>query len=375
VQAEASTDDGLLVYARQFPATGDSALCVTDPQGTRTAILRLFDEQSVYEPVWAPDGNRIAFQRENEIVITNLDGTEESVVAEGIHPSWSPDGSQLAFERDGEVNVINSDATNQRVIGPGRDPDWSPDGSRLVFDRFPDPYATDGPEGELSTMDLSGDDVVDLGYGMGAAWSPDGTQLAYKDQSYWSTVLEVMSADGTARHTIVNGQYGGARPGSPSWSPDGTRIVYAQGAALMMINADGTDPHVVVHRGGEADWGAGPTDTSKVWDGPSCDQEVPRLFVSLRLHGHLFARGKVWTNDVDRCKVSGITVSVWRRSDSGLSFAGTDRTDEQGRYSMELRVQRRAGPRADRPGRYRAHLNAVASDCKRSTSHWKVHRH
>ena len=80
-----------------------------------------------YEPVWSPDGERIAFvsSRDDnfEIYVMNADGSEPANLtnnsADDYSPAWSPDGKYIAFvsKRDGnrdgnrEIYVMKADGS------------------------------------------------------------------------------------------------------------------------------------------------------------------------------------------------------------------------------------------------------------------------
>jgi Tol biopolymer transport system component len=127
------------------------------------------------EPVYSPDGTKVAFIRALAPFVNNPDAGGESPsdcslwigdVATGevtqitsnsnppcdreYFPHWSPDGSQLTYWRnpyaEGQptgtaVYTINADGTNeQRLTDPAMfagDPDWSPDGEWIVFSTYP----------------------------------------------------------------------------------------------------------------------------------------------------------------------------------------------------------------------------------------------
>jgi len=102
------------------------------------------------DPVWSPDGSRIAFREWSSndmanICVINVDGsghrclTDDQV--ENGTPAWSPDGEWLAFRspRGGipAIDLIPVDGETRRSlitgVSPKGDPVWSPDGWRLAF--------------------------------------------------------------------------------------------------------------------------------------------------------------------------------------------------------------------------------------------------
>jgi TolB protein len=102
------------------------------------------------DPVWSPDGRRIAFVRRNTrlgVYVINADGsgvrnlTPKPMGAAYAAPTWSPDGRTIAFagERDGnsEIYLMNADGSGQRnlTLDPAYDgdPGWSPDGTKITF--------------------------------------------------------------------------------------------------------------------------------------------------------------------------------------------------------------------------------------------------
>ena len=55
-------------------------------------------------------------------------------------PAWSPDGQQIAFVRDQQIQKMNADGSAQRRLtrsdNPEQSPAWSPDGKRIAFVRW-----------------------------------------------------------------------------------------------------------------------------------------------------------------------------------------------------------------------------------------------
>lgn len=230
-------------------------------------------------PSWSPDGRRLAFQVPScldwslppytncdDIWVVNADGRGLSPVTsyEWVHdqdPVWSPDGSRIAFVRfvhgpDQSYLVVAdvdppSELWSEAVLSvwhPYSHAAWSPDGSQIAF-------TCEGPaprwEFDLCAVPSS----RDLGYTSGGtgsvqrittgtsvdsdpAWSPDGTRIAFttdREASGGPHVALVLT-DGTGYEPLVGGQ-------DPAWSPDESRIVFVGGAdapGLHIMNPDGT---------------------------------------------------------------------------------------------------------------------------------------
>ena len=184
----------------------------------------------------SPDGLRIAFMamdgdqtNPRSIYVARFDGvtiTNPRFIWRGMDPVWSPDGSKLAFTSkdtpsysllNGSIHVIDPDGSHQVMLtlpserlGDARRPAWSPDGSKIAFySEFPDTHKKD-----LFIMNSDGSNVVKL------------TESSSDDSSW---------------------------PDNPSWSPDGHKIGFLEYAkkngiitsSIYMIDLDGTDQTLI----------------------------------------------------------------------------------------------------------------------------------
>jgi len=121
-------------------------------------------------------------------------------------------------------------------------PVWSPDGSTILF------VSNRSGSNQLWTMNVDGGDQRQLTFDATTKWqvpdwSPDGRHIAYQaDNDIW-----VADADGTnqVRLTATTAVELGT-----AWAPDGSKIAFARGdtpawSQVYVMNADGSDPHVV----------------------------------------------------------------------------------------------------------------------------------
>ena len=169
-------------------------------------------------PAWSPDGERIVFSSAREgHVVHNLDITYEIYVmdADGGNqqrltenrnndrdPVWSPDGTRIAFAADRkgdfvkfDIYVMDADGGNQQKLTNHRgwdgSPSWSPNGGRIAF--------TSEREGndEIYVMDADGGNLQNLTNNprsdFGPAWlnSPFSVSPAGKKFTLWAWVKQL----------------------------------------------------------------------------------------------------------------------------------------------------------------------------------------
>jgi TolB protein len=259
---------GLIAFTHQNKS-GKDQIFVIQTDGTARRALTTKDS---LDPVWSPDGKRLAFlDHDQRLLVMNADGSGKRVVsqergflAEDEIASWSPDGKQLVFGAKLDMGadhlfVVNADGTGKRSLGVrGDGPDWSPDGKQIVF--------TDG-EGLIAVISADGGGLrrlTDFGCSSDPPrWSPNGKKIAVitsVDCGFTASPIAVMNPDGSGMLFLTHRK---AYYGAPSWSPDGRQIVFSRGPELGAIgnlyiaDADGGHVRRITTDGGNFDpsWG------------------------------------------------------------------------------------------------------------------------
>lgn len=130
---------GLIAFERHVGAS--SEIWVVEP-GTGGAAARITnDDGGGSDPVWSPDGSRIAFTRTvdgiRQIFVVNADGQSgllaltPAAECDCEEPTWSPDGSQIAYVGPGSgairpiLVVPASGGSPRRITTNGLGPSWA----------------------------------------------------------------------------------------------------------------------------------------------------------------------------------------------------------------------------------------------------------
>lgn len=197
------------------------------------------------QPVWSPDGARIAFSSrrsgKSELYVIDADARNERRLGFGDSPAWSPVAAKLAFTRErtdgrAEVVTVNEDGSGEVVVGLGSGPQWSPSGSELAFVR-----ELPGDHAAVVAADEGGTTERVLYKGDASApprWSPDGRSIAFTVSAVDDSQTYIVPAKGGTPRAVGRGAL---HSGSTNWSPDGTKIaVGTRGGQIYVLNADGS---------------------------------------------------------------------------------------------------------------------------------------
>jgi Tol biopolymer transport system component len=226
-----SPDGRAIAFTRQQPPFHDRSaeIYVMNADGseqrrlTRSAAR---DSYAATELAWSPRGNKIAFvsRRDGnlEIYVMNTDGTGQqrltrNTVRDG-NPVWSPDGRRIAFENNWQIYVMNADGRGQQRLtrneGLNLRPAWSPDGQTIAFERRLGRHQSGRCSGcgdalafEVHVMKADGSGQRRLTRkgvrNRAPAWSPNGRTIAFISNRDGNQEIYVMNANGSEQRNLT----------------------------------------------------------------------------------------------------------------------------------------------------------------------------
>lgn len=228
---------------------GDSQIYIMNADGSDQVRL-LETSGRAKQPVWSPDGSRIAMIMSKieeghnlDLYMMESDGSNLIRLTEfpsiESDPCWSPNGSRIAFvsSQDSYIDlergpitvynifVIDADGSNftQLSVGEAQDlsPSWSPDGTRIAF------HSNRDGNFDIFIMKADGSDLANVtlhpSNDQFPAWSPDGTQIAFTSDRDGNEEIYTMRADGSELERLTEDI---GRSKRPVWSLDGKLIAF-----------------------------------------------------------------------------------------------------------------------------------------------------
>ena len=232
---------GTLVFVAGGSATGGAGgftFLLVDPDGT-TERLPL-EASDHWDAQLSPDGARLAYTRNSDVWIYDLDRGSNDALTEGgsgpHDPVWSPDGTRVAYDAGADIFV--------RTVGGGSAAE-EVGGTPVVAD-FPLQWLENGTiifqsdgSADLFSIPAEGGEVTRL---LDADWeetaatvSPDGRWIAYSSARSGNAQLYVRSwLDLAGEVRVSEGEDPLVRFSAPQWSPDGETLYYHKGSGGVL---------------------------------------------------------------------------------------------------------------------------------------------
>jgi WD40-like Beta Propeller Repeat len=205
-QPQWSPDGGRILVMWDKPSLEPPHLLVVYSDGTGISDLGRFPERS--NPSWSPSG-QIIYSDAGNVYTASLDSLDSKVFLFGDagQPVWSPDGSKIAFTRSDagvpHLWVADADGGGQMQLtsvvknGAGQsDPTWSPDSTRIVYQSGA--YQQSSVQVGIVNSDGGGEaELTSTGRNSDPVWSPDGSKVGFSSSR--GDGLWTMNADGTGQ--------------------------------------------------------------------------------------------------------------------------------------------------------------------------------
>jgi len=151
---------------------------------------------------------------------------------------------KIAYERGENIIVADSDGTHSKKIAEGALPEISPDGTRIAFNTEGDAKNRPGPERHIAIADVASGKVTVLpnipsDNCFGPVWSPDGSKLAFSIMADKAWQLGLVNADGSAFRFVKNAELRPEAFGASEWARDGKSIFCHDLDNIYQIDLDG----------------------------------------------------------------------------------------------------------------------------------------
>ena len=241
-------DGRSFVYASN--ANGNFDLFVQRVGGKNATPLTPNTPSNEIEPVFSPNGERIAFRSTREpagVYVMEASGENVRLVVAGCHhPAWSPDGREIVCSTAGHVEapttrntlpstlwIANVETGAKRFLceNDAMQPSWSPNGNRIAFWFMP-PSAG---RSDIATISRNGGEIEvitkDASTNWNPVWSPDGKFLYFAsdrsgNMSFWRVAIDEQTGKVQGEAETVSTPSNFNR--HLSFARNGRRLIYVQ---------------------------------------------------------------------------------------------------------------------------------------------------
>ena len=237
----ASSDTGLLLYA---PTGQRHEIVWVDRNGAETPVST--NRAAFRVPRLSPDGKSIAVAvsdetRRSDIWIYDAEGGAKrrlTTEAHNLAPVWTPDGTRLTFSSD--ANVVEMLATGSGTkeillarVGYRYPCSWSPDGKDLLFQEE-EPAGYSLWRFSRNSGNASPTLLVRPTAGECGILSPNGKWVAYASNESGRVEIYIETYPNLTEKIAISTDGGTC----PVWSHDGRELFYRQGDAVMAVSVD-----------------------------------------------------------------------------------------------------------------------------------------
>jgi Tol biopolymer transport system component len=282
---------------------GNSEIYVMNDDGTQQT-RRTDSPSDDTAPAWAPASpgceafaGDIAFESDRsgsyDLMLLRPDGSVENVTSDSQHdfdPDWAPDCSRLAFDRpvDGNYDVYTVDLATHEIVrvttAPEEDsrPSWSADGESFAFNTLRDGHY------EVYATTASGNASVDRSLSYPGAdtepsWQPGRSAPPIIELLRRAPYRGVDASRGIEQTCVIESRARNVR------GTDSNDVICSEDVAQQVLAKRGND--VIMDDGGKDTIYGGPgrdtiatRDGEKdvIWGGPGVDQIYPDAFDIVR---------------------------------------------------------------------------------------------
>jgi hypothetical protein len=252
-------------------------------------VQTLSDTGKNYYPAYSPDGQYIAYVREDNGLSTlyraNADGSQPVVLMPGqndaayVDPTWSPDGKQIAYQyknfsaNNGTrwiIQIIDVDRGSTQIPETFSDPTknsfspaWSPLGDQIAYSLGTGQTDNTCPEVLIANIWVANvanpsqtKQLSSLGcFGDDPDWSPDGRYIAFTSDR--GRVNQDIYRIDMQTEQVVQLTFNGFT--DPAYSPDGQQLAAVtdrsgQPPAIYKMSAEGTNEQPLGQQGQYPTW-------------------------------------------------------------------------------------------------------------------------